>query len=154
MIAARLQGLAALVLAGLLLALSPSFAIAQNPDPAATTAVFTNVGPKIQVNSATTGGARDKANYGGAMYCAEVGHTSETAGARIYVVLQDSNVTLPAQGWTTVDSLLADSIENNVVCHSYTSNHRFLRTIARATSASTDTSFLSVPIVLVGARFH
>lgn len=124
----------------------------QNPDPANNIFPQVSVSPRIHTNSADVGNVVDRQGYAGAMWTLVQGHVTNGAGAASYMVLQDSSVT-PAQVWTAVDSIVADTVDNKVqTSKSYTGNKRFLRLIQRANSASTDTTFVTDLITLTGKR--
>jgi hypothetical protein len=125
--------------------------VVQNPDPAAALFGFVTVLPTFHINVASTGAVVDRSGYAGAMLSVMQGHVTNGAGAIVYWVVQDSSVT-PAQVWTAVDSVLADTVDSKTFKLSYKSNKRFLRCILRATSASSDTTFSGSMFMLTGKR--
>jgi hypothetical protein len=129
----------------------PHLAVVQNPDPAAALFGFVTVLPTFHINVASTGAVVDRSGYAGAMLSVLQGHVTNGAGAIVYWVVQDSSVT-PAQVWTAVDSVLADTVDSKTFKLSYKSNKRFLRCILRATSASSDTTFSGSMFMLTGKR--
>lgn len=127
--------------------------VAQNPDPSSLQSVKVSIGAQLHTNSATTGSSVDRSGYAGAYYALVQGHSIEGAGVAKYVVLQDSGATHTT--WTAVDSILADSIDNDVIQgKSYSKVDRYLRLVWRANSAATDSTFGAGFIVLSGKRFH
>lgn len=125
--------------------------VVQNPDPAAGIFPFGSVVAGIGVNAARTGAQVDRQGYAGATVLIAQGHVTNGAGAIVYWVLQDSSVT-PAQVWTAVDSVLADTVDNKGFKLSYKKSVRFLRLIQRATTASSDTTISGGLILLTNKR--
>lgn len=134
-----------------LVSLTTAAAVMQNPDPAANVIPFGSVVAGIGVNAARTGAAVDRQGYAGAMVLVAQGHVVNAATSIVYWVLQDSSVT-PAQVWTAVDSILADTVDNKGFGLSYRKSARFLRVIQRATSSANDTTISGALILLTGKR--
>jgi hypothetical protein len=140
-----------LIPVALLIAVTSTAFVAQNPDPAGFLDVRGSTVAGIGINVARTGAAVDRQGYAGAMVLVAQGHVTNGAGAIVYWVLQDSSLT-PAQVWTARDSILADTVDNKGFKLSYTGAQRFVRTIQRATSASSDTTISGGLVILTGKR--
>lgn len=131
--------------------LSTAAMVVQNPDPFSNIDGFVTLGGAKRVNAAATGVQVDRQNYAGAMVSINSNRITQTAGARVYAVLQDSSVT-PAQVWTAVDSVLVDTITNSHYKIAYRSNKRFLRVVLRAAGSTSDTTMVAITVLLTGKR--